>query len=72
MTPRYIVAEISKNWHVGQSATDAAEFLSWMFEHIINVNRDRGYRLMSWQLHRMLVTPWELNETIIAVFERVD
>lgn len=71
MKPRFIVAELAKNWHA-EYVVEPSEFLSQYFERVININRDRGYRLMSWQLHRMMVAPLELNETIIAVFERVE
>jgi hypothetical protein len=66
----FIVAEISKNWIDGISPT--VPLLAEQFEAVIEVNRRRGYRLYSFELHRLLTGPRALNETIIAVFERVD
>ena len=40
------------------------------FEIVIAHNQDRGYRLLQFQLHRQVVGPRALNETVIAVFER--
>lgn len=62
------VAEISKNWIAGASPT--SELLAQQFERCVNTNWTRGYYLVSWQLHRLLVRPEEMNETIIAVFKR--
>ena len=65
----FIVAEISKNYYAdGRSLQPFA--LSQLFEEVIDVNHRRGYRLLSFQLHRLMTRPNELNETIIAVFER--
>lgn len=72
-----IVAEISKNWRDGLPA-DNGLVLANRFEVVINQNLERGYRLQSWQLHRLI---WDeaqpdgppvryCNETIIAVFTR--
>lgn len=69
MTP-FIVAEISKNWINGFSASPL--LLCQQFERAIEHNRLRGYRLHSFQLHQVRITDNELNETIIAVFERTD
>lgn len=69
MTP-FIVAEISKNWINGESVT--VPMLCEQFEHVIDVNRRRGYRLHSFQLHRLRISDEQMNETIIAVFETVD
>jgi len=66
--PPFIVAEISKNWIAGRSASRL--LLAQQFEIAINRNAARGYRLLSFQLHRLLVAPDAINETIIAVFER--
>jgi hypothetical protein len=41
------------------------------FEDAVNNNLERGYRLHSWKLHRIQPEPELLNETIVAVFERV-
>lgn len=67
MTP-FIVAEVSKNWVNGEELEPG--LLSERFEIIIEVNRQRGYRLYQFELNRMWTGPGELNETIIAVFER--
>lgn len=67
----FIVAEVSKNWINGQSATSDPRILAQLFEAIIEHNRLRGYRLHSFELHRCMTRPDELNETIIAVFEQV-
>ena len=70
--PQFIVAEVSKNWINGAPVTDNG-LLSQIFERVIEVNRQRGYRLYSFSLHRLMTGPDELmnemNETIIAVFE---
>lgn len=76
----YIVAELSTNWRDGWAvdvdglhrtaqALRAADQtpLSVKFEQVINLNRQRGYLLSTFQLHRMMVDEI-LNETIIAVF----
>ena len=68
MAERFIVAEISKNWRDGQSLSDTP-LIAQQFERVIGVNFDRGYRLVSFSLHRLMTGPTELNETIIAVFE---
>ena len=67
--PQFIVAEVSKNWQAGQEAAPTG-LLCQQFEHVIAVNLQRGYRLHSFQLHRLMTTPEEMNETIVAVFER--
>lgn len=64
---RFIVAEVSKTWP--EHTSDMPRFVSQDFESIINVNLERGYRLHSWQLHRVMVSPEVMNETIVAVFE---
>ena len=70
MTP-FIVAEVSKNWDCDKEA-DVNDLLATRFEHVIEFNRQRGYRLHSFQLHRFMTSPTVMNETIIAVFERVE
>lgn len=62
----FIVAEVSKNWIGGESATP--ELLSQQFERVIETNRQRGYHLLSFDVHRLMVKADEMNETIIAVF----
>lgn len=75
--PEYIVAEVSKNWSGGHFREGDRDTVSSRFEHVIAVNRGRGYELHSWQLHRITVPNADprvqvstLNETIIAVFRR--
>jgi RimJ/RimL family protein N-acetyltransferase len=67
-TERFIVAEISKNWIANEQYGPFV--IAELFEQAINVNDARGYRLLQFQLHRLMTSPDELNETIIAVFER--
>jgi hypothetical protein len=69
-TERFIVAELSKNWIGGQEVTPGSGLIAQQFERVIAHNETRGYRLLSFSLHRMMTRPDELNETIIAVFER--
>ena len=75
MTP-FIVAEISKSWINGEAVSDTP-ILAVSFERVIEVNRQRGYRLHSFQLHQLMVSRADdvmadhLVETIIAVFEAV-
>lgn len=64
---QFIVAEVSKNWNKDSPASD---LVCQRFEHVINHNLQRGYRLHSFTLHRLMTEPDCLNETIIAVFER--
>jgi tmRNA-binding protein len=66
----FIVAEVSKSWIYGVPVSDTP-LLAQSFEYVIETNRQRGYRLHSFQLHRLMVSINQLNETIIAVFERV-
>lgn len=63
---RFIVAEISKNWH--RNAVDQ-QFVSREFEKVINANFKIGYRLHSFEVNRIVTDPDRMNETIIAVFE---
>lgn len=67
---RFIVAEVSKNWREGREVTPGSGLLAQQFERVVLVNAERGYRLLTFSLHRLMVVPDELNETIIAVFER--
>jgi hypothetical protein len=68
---QFIVAEVSKNWSDGREVV-ATGPIAHLFEQVIAFNLDRGYRLYQFSLHRILTAPSELNETIIAVFERVE
>jgi len=68
VSERFIVAEVSKNWINGQEVKPNGP-IAKLFEAVININAKRGYRLLSFELHRMMPRPDEMNETIIAVFE---
>jgi hypothetical protein len=68
--PQFIVAEVSKNWIDGVEVTPGSGLLAQQFERVIAHNAARGYRLLQYQLHRMMTGPREMNETIIAVFEK--
>ena len=67
---RFIVAEVSKNWIAGQELTPGSGLIAEQFERVIAHNYARGYRLLTFSLHRLMTTPEQLNETIVAVFER--
>ena len=67
---KFIVAEVSKNWINGSHASADTRLLSELFESVIAVNEARGYTLHTFALHRLMVAPDEMNETIIAVFVR--
>ncbi len=73
-TALFIVAEIATNWPKPWPVP-TCELIGAKFEQVIEVNRERGYRLHSWSLNRLMVSTVagaeELNETIVAVFERV-
>jgi hypothetical protein len=69
--PPFIVAEVSKNWIDGVEALPTGP-LCQQFERVININYQRGYELQSFQVDWRLVSPIEMNETIIAVFRRRD
>lgn len=66
---RYIVAEITKAWCNGQPVDPTRPMINQQFENVIEVNRQRGYKLLTFNLAQCC---WEaiLTETIIAVFER--
>lgn len=64
-----IVAEISKNWTNGQSPT--LRLISEQFEDVIEINFQRGYKLHSFKINVYAPFPHTINETIIAVFERI-
>jgi hypothetical protein len=65
--PRWIVAEVSKNWRAGVEVLPTG-LLSHQFEIVINHNDQRGYRLQSFAVDRRMVGADEMNETLIAVF----
>lgn len=73
---QFIVAEVSKNWqraeYIGDTnhLAEAGLLLSNQFEKVIEVNRQRGYVLHSFQIHRLMTNSDVMNETIIAVFEK--
>ena len=69
-TEPWVVAEISKNWRDGKSVAKTP-LLAKQFETVIQYNHQRGYRLHSFQIHRFMPQPNLLNETLIAVFEKV-
>lgn len=68
LQPNCIVAEITKNWVEGQSSDPL--LIGQKFEHVIEVNRGRGYHLRSYKLLQKQTGARALMETIIAVFER--
>lgn len=70
--PLYIVAEISKNWVNGREQVPGTGLVAEKFEDILNVNAARGYRLVQFQLHRLLIAPDAMNETLVAVFLHQD
>jgi hypothetical protein len=67
---RFIVAEVSKNWVEGEPFLPETELIANQFEMVIQRNLERGYKLHSFSLHRLLISPTEMNETIVAVFEK--
>jgi hypothetical protein len=67
---RFIVAEISKNWVDGEPFLPETQLIANQFELVIQRNLERGYKLHSFVLQRLLVSPTEMNETIVAVFEK--
>jgi hypothetical protein len=62
---RFIVAEIAKSW---DKNTPADDLLSQRFERVLNVNFERGYRLIEWKISSV-INAEVLTETIIAIFE---
>lgn len=68
--PRFIVGEVSKNWCAGEEDEPGSGLLAQRFEAMVNHNFARGYRLLSFELHRLMTGPDDMNETLIAVFER--
>lgn len=69
MSSRFIVAELSKNWVRNEPFVDT-KLITQQFEQVINHNHERGYRLHSFTLHRLIIGDDEMNETIVAVFEK--
>lgn len=65
---KFIVAEITKNWN---KRTPVKDLISQKFEMVINVNNNRGYKLIDWKLS-VANTSKLLTETIVAIFERVE
>jgi hypothetical protein len=73
---QFIVGEVSKNWVNGEPLNGDPILLHQLFAVMIETNWRRGYKLHSFQINRVLFRGTgpddnELNETIIAVFERV-
>jgi hypothetical protein len=66
----FIVAEVSKNWISGTEAKPGSGLLAEQFQRVIETNRKRGYMLYQFQVGRLMVADDEMNETIIAVFQR--
>jgi hypothetical protein len=62
---RFIVGEITKNW---DAATPVSNLIAQQFERVINLNNDRGYKLIDWKFN-VTVNDGVLTETIIAIFE---
>jgi hypothetical protein len=65
--PSQIVAEVAKTWSGERVAGD--ETISRMFERVIRVNAERGYRLHSWRMTSVAPSRKLITETIVAVFE---
>lgn len=70
MKEYFIVGEVSCSYINGRPVSDVAP-IARSFELLVNHNYERGYRLLSFSLHRLMTRPDELNETIIAVFEEI-
>lgn len=60
-----IVAEVSKNWPTLDEKNSTV--IAKKFEEVIEVNRNKGYLLESWQMTQN-ATLGGVYETIIAVF----
>lgn len=67
MDSKYIVAEASKNWAQNPSLDD---LISHKFEKIININLERGYKLIDWKM-TTTISDGVMSETIIAIFEKI-
>ena len=57
MADHFIVSEISKNWRGGAEVTPGSGLLAQQFEKAIAHNHARGYRLLQFQLHRLMTGP---------------
>lgn len=64
--PLFIVAEITKNW---TKDTPIENLLSQRFEAVININAQRGYKLIDWKIS-CGYSQDVLTETIIAIFQK--
>lgn len=62
---KFIVAEITKNW---DKQTPVNDLLCQRFEAVININSERGYKLIDWKITSATNNDI-LTETIIAIFE---
>lgn len=69
MDRKFIVAEISKNWNLGE--TETRLLLSNRFENAIAANFERGYKLIDWKISAILDNG-VVNETIFAIFEKIN
>lgn len=67
--PAFTVDEVATVWPKPWPVRPG-ELLTAKFEDLIEQHRQRGYRLHSWQLHRLVLPEDRLNETIVAVFQR--
>lgn len=67
--PALIVGEVSANYPHNEPGENGCALLSTRFEFLCKTNRERGFKLHSWQLDRKFMEG-QLNETIIAVFEK--
>jgi hypothetical protein len=67
---RFIVGEISKTWE--RLEITEGDIICRQFEQMIAYNLSRGYLLHSFQLNRIMESPTRMNETLIAVFERLE
>ncbi len=69
--PRWIVAEVSRNW---PPTSPGSLTIAQRLEKVLATNEARGYRLHSWRLTSAVVEDDHgrqgLVETIVAVFER--
>lgn len=65
---KFIVAEITKNW---TKETPITNLIGQQFELVININSDRGYKLIDWKINS-IVNDDTLTETIIAIFEKIN
>lgn len=77
--PQRIVAEVSVSYCDGRRTNGSSELISQVFERVIRVNAERGYTLESWKFQQSALgfvhgdsRGSSSNETIIAVFVKVD